>query len=82
MVDRKNTHGDFRVGAAFTQAVMDLMRATPNWDKLTPEMKESLHMVTHKTHRILTGQFDHPDHWEDIGGYGVIIAKILKGEYD
>lgn len=81
MVDRRKTHGDFRVGANYTQSVETLMRAMPNWDKLTPSMKEALHMIQHKIHRILTGEFDRLEHWEDIPGYGNIIVQILKGEY-
>lgn len=57
------------------------MRKTPNWDRLTPEQKESLDMTIHKIHRILTGDPNEVDHWRDIGGYSDLIVRIIAGSY-
>ena len=57
------------------------MRKTPNWDRLTPEQKESLDMTIHKIHRILTGDPNEVDHWKDIGGYSDLIVRIIGGTY-
>lgn len=66
---RGPVHGNFAEGATFTQGVMNLLGATSGWPRLSAARKESIHMIVHKVHRIVTGTPDHPDHWDDIGGY-------------
>lgn len=66
---RGSVHGDFNVGAAIAQGTVDLWSAGPNWPSLNPTQKEALHMITHKVQRILTGDPNYKDHWEDIAGY-------------
>lgn len=71
---RPKTHGDFSVGAAFTQAVMTLAQEMPSWKKTTPVQREAIHMVVHKLQRILAGDPDYKDHWVDIEGYARLVA--------
>lgn len=73
---RGSVHGDFDVGAAIAQGTADIWRGGPNWSKLNATQKESLQMIAHKVQRILTGDPDFPDHWDDIAGYAHLpIAK-------
>jgi len=76
---RGGTHGDFEIGAGITQSVMDVLRSSPNWNILRSAQKEAIHMIIHKIHRIVSGDPDHPDHWDDIEGYAALGAP-LKGE--
>jgi hypothetical protein len=40
--------------------------------------KESLHMIAHKIGRIMTGNPDHLDHYQDIEGYSRLISQRLE----
>jgi hypothetical protein len=51
---------------------MELAHRTSGWSRLRPAQKESLHMIVHKIHRVLTGNADHDDHWDDMAGYAVL----------
>lgn len=81
MPDRRKTHGDYVAGCAFTQGVKSLLRATPNWDAMTPTAKETIEMIIHKVHRVTSGDPDHEDHWVDIRDYADLQLKIIQGKY-
>lgn len=78
--DRRKTHGDFSIGAKIIDDVMKIYQASPNWDKLTPVMRETIHMTVHKHQRILTGDPTVLDHWDDISGYNYLPRKYAKSE--
>ncbi len=66
---RQSVHGDFSVNAAITQRLKEIIRASPNYEKLTDVQKEALEMTAHKISRILAGDPNHADHWHDGQGY-------------
>jgi hypothetical protein len=76
---RKNVHGVFSVGAAFTQPTKKLFEAMPSWERMPADQRESIHMIIHKMQRIGAGDNNHIDHWEDIAGYAMLIVKALRG---
>jgi hypothetical protein len=45
-----------------------------NWKTLTPVQREGLHMFLRKIGRILVGDPDFKDHWDDIGGYAKLVS--------
>lgn len=73
--ERQKTHGNFKDQAATAQALKIIMRSTPNWQKLTPEQKESLELITTKLSRIGHGDPNHKDSWDDIAGYARLISS-------
>lgn len=77
LAERGNTHGDYAEHAAITQALKDVMRSTPGWNRLNDIMKETLEMHAHKTGRILAGNPEHVDHWDDIAGYARLVSTRL-----
>ena len=81
--ERGSTHGDFAEGAVIVQGIMDLLMGGVSWKKMNPVQKEVTHMIAHKLQRIVTGDPDVDDHWDDIAGYAhlVIIKKIQMQEY-
>ena len=81
LVERRKSHGNYVLGTAFTQCVMDRVMVTTNWDALEPFQKETVHMIVHKIQRILEGDPDNPEHWDDIAGYAKLVSKILRKEY-
>ena len=82
LAERGKTHGDYSVHAKITQTIKSVMRASPNWDKLTPVQKETLEMNAHKVGRVLSGDPDHIDHWDDIAGYAKLVSNRLRSNTD
>lgn len=71
---RGPVHGNFAEGATITQGVLALLQSGSSWSRMSAAKKEAAHMIVHKLHRIVTGNPDHKDHWDDIGGYGQLGA--------
>lgn len=72
---RRATHGDFAVQGAIAQDFKDMMRRWPGWAFLNRHQRESLDMIQHKIARILSGNPNVEDHWDDIAGYATIAKK-------
>jgi hypothetical protein len=75
--ERGGKHGDFTLGAQFTQDVMDVFHRQANWRLLEAFHKEGIHMIVHKMQRIMTGQHDYDDHWLDVEGYARCVRERL-----
>lgn len=80
--EREKTHGNFRDHARCTQRLKAVLR-----DELeivgkgfTMEQQEALDMIFHKIGRMVAGNADFIDHWDDMAGYSTLVAKILRGE--
>lgn len=67
--DRGLTNGPYDKMAATAQGIKASMRKGTNWWMLTPAKREALELIAHKMARILEGDPEFPDHWDDIGGY-------------
>ena len=82
---RGKTHGDYSDHAKITQDIKniihnfhksDLASATCFcvYESLSSAQRESLDMIAHKIGRILAGDADFRDHWDDIAGYAKLVA--------
>ena len=78
--ERGSRYGKFSKHADITQRIKEAMYDSPNWHKLKPNQKEALEMTAHKIGRILNGDPNYLDSWEDIVGYIQLVVKFLKGE--
>jgi hypothetical protein len=74
--ERKATHGDFKNTAFISQRLKSVIMAGENYDGLHARQREALDMICSKIGRIVSGDPNHKDHWEDIAGY----AKLADGE--
>lgn len=72
--ERGKTHGDYSDHARITQALKFCAKDGKNWHNNPPEMKEALEMIFHKIGRILSGDPNFRDHWDDIAGYAKLVA--------
>jgi len=72
-------YGDFTTQAALSQALKLRMRGSLGWFKLLPHQKEALEMIQHKIARILNGDPNYADSWQDISGYAELVVQRLKG---
>lgn len=77
LAERGKTHGDFVVHAGITQDIKRIMQRYDGWAKLSDTQKESLEMIAHKIGRIIAGDPNHKDHWDDIAGYAKLVGDRL-----
>lgn len=77
--ERSKTHGEYAQHAKMAQAMKDVVRNSPNSNKLTDSQKEGLDMILHKVARVLNGDPNHKDHWDDIAGYATLVSRSMTG---
>jgi hypothetical protein len=70
---RGKTHGDFLDQATATQQ-LKLVQKVQQKTPLSFIQQEALDMIFHKIGRIITGDPDFRDHWDDIAGYAKLAA--------
>lgn len=78
LTQRKEVHGNFIDNARNSQQFKTIIHHSTNWDKLTPLQKEALDMIVHKVARIINGNPNEKDHWEDIAGYAILATKTVE----
>jgi len=71
---RGTVHGDFTDVSAEAQQMKNIARTSKNWPNLTDAQREGIEMIVHKLARILVGDPNHHDHWNDIAGYAHIVS--------
>jgi hypothetical protein len=80
LTERGKTHGNYTHHAEITQTLKHVMRVAAgdnncsHWHKLNRCQMEALDMIAHKIGRILAGDPDFRDHWDDIAGYAKLVA--------
>lgn len=78
--EREKTHGSFERNADYSQrlkSVFDLAQKTQSL-RFSNVQREALDMIALKLSRILSGQADFKDHWDDIAGYAQLAAEACK----
>jgi hypothetical protein len=75
---RGKRYGEYSEHARITQRIKAAFRDSPNWDKLSDDKKETFDMLAHKSGRILNGDPEFPDSWDDILGYGQLSRDRLR----
>jgi hypothetical protein len=69
MINRTKTHGKFYDNALISQGIKLVMRSHFGWNKLNSEQREALEYIAGKISRIIAGDPNFKDHWDDIIGY-------------
>ena len=77
LAERGKTHGDYAEHSQITQDLKFVMTSSPGYARLTAAQRETLDMTAHKIGRILAGDPNFKDHWDDIAGYNTLVAKML-----
>lgn len=72
--ERKNQHGDWAEQSALAHELKQKMHLARGWNgsKLATHQMEALDMIAVKISRILSGDPNHADHWDDIAGYAYL----------
>jgi len=76
--NREVTHGDFEIKAMWIQEIMEHLIGLNAYQNMEADKKEAIHMILVKLSRIIYGNHDHADHWDDIAGYALLVADRLK----
>lgn len=78
ITDRTKTHGDFTENSRVSQALKSVIQCSHKWSTLNTYQKEALEMIMHKVSRIVEGDPNLKDHWDDIAGYSKLVSDRLS----
>ena len=74
--EREKTHGSFETNAAISQELKELFRYPRGVAVALKSVHcEALDMIALKLSRILSGQANFRDHWDDIAGYAKLASE-------
>lgn len=76
--EREKTHGNFRDVARTAQQIKWILTVHPNVLAMSSVKKEALAMIATKIARIVNGDSDNKDHWEDIAGYAMLAVREIE----
>ncbi len=83
LTERGQQYGPFMDHAEITQILKDEIRAHLVKRKthlaIAFDQQEALDMICHKIGRIVNGNPNHIDSWDDIAGYARLVADRLRG---
>lgn len=77
LTERRSQHGDFTDHARVTQSLKNVVRVEHGFERLTNVQVEAIDMILHKIGRILAGDPNHHDHWDDIAGYATLVSQRI-----
>lgn len=77
--ERGSRYGTFASHAKSTQQIKYTLMMGPSWIKCSNSQKEALDMIAHKLGRIINGDPNYADSWQDLAGYATLIVKELQG---
>ena len=80
LAERGRQYGHFKDGAEIMQHLKRQLRNAEGWNNLTHAQCEALDMICHKIGRILNGDPNIADHWDDISGYSTLCSMLINGE--
>ena len=77
--ERNKVHGNFDDNARISQRLKNLIREELRacGTELTAIQLEALDMDCCKTSRIISGNPNEPDHWQDKAGYAMLVYESL-----
>ena len=82
LAERGSRYGKFKDHAEITQKLKTQIadfRFTHKKPPLSPDQQEALDMICHKIGRIVNGDPDYADSWQDVAGYAQLVADRLNG---
>lgn len=77
--EREKTHGSFAINAKISQTLKNTFSDAHYKGVGMPDAQiEALDMIALKLSRILSGQANFKDHWDDIAGYAKLGAEACE----
>ena len=77
LIERGMQYGEFKSQAEISQLLKMDMR-TLAWFDLEPYKREALEMISHKIARIVNGNSNNKDSWNDIAGYAKLVVDRIE----
>ena len=79
LTERGKDYGLFISQAGLSQELKTVMQDHRGWGALGSDMHEALELIAMKIRRILNGNPNHIDSWDDIAGFARLVADRLRG---
>ena len=77
--EREKTHGSFKKTSRVSQGLKLVLKDDlTTYNTLTKIQKEGLDMICSKLSRIVSGNPNEKDHWDDIAGYATLVGESLE----
>lgn len=80
LAERGSRYGSFKDHARITQQLKAMMMQGQSFRNMTASQWEALEMIAHKIGRIVNGDPNYEDSWDDIAGYAKLVADELRGD--
>jgi len=78
LADREAQYGSFANLAEISQSLKTVITTSHGWLKLTDDQREALDLIAMKIARILNGNPNLIDNWDDVAGYAKLISRRLR----
>jgi hypothetical protein len=78
--ERGKRYGDFSDHAVICQGIKQVMWTNGGWTKLDVVKRQALEVIADKIARVLNGDPEYLDNWQDIIGYTQLVIDRLKKE--
>ena len=78
LADREAQYGSFSNLAEISQSLKTVITTSHGWLKLTDDQREALDLIAMKIARILNGNPNLIDNWDDVSGYAQLISRRLR----
>lgn len=78
LAERGKNYGKFPEHAKISQALKTVLHSAPKWNELNATKKEALEMVMHKVARVLNGDSDYLDNYNDMIGYTQLMINEIE----
>jgi len=75
LIERNGTHGSFSENGRVSQGIESVIHSGRNWQRLSPIKREALDMISAKLSRIVSGDPNYGDNWQDICGYATLALE-------
>jgi hypothetical protein len=79
LAEREKTYGSYAAVAATAQKIKFALHAGTQHNNTSDVQHESLDMIANKLARIVNGDSDYEDSWEDIAGYAMLTVRDIQG---
>lgn len=77
LAERGKRHGDFTDHSRIAQALKRAVQCESRYVGLPDMHREAIDMILHKVARIVAGDPNFHDHWDDIAGYARITRERI-----
>lgn len=75
LAERRHTHGDFQTASETLYELKNVIREPMQRNKLPKYRIEAVEAILAKINRIVHGNHDEEDHWDDIMGYAKLGSQ-------